>query len=69
MFIVLGLVLIAVGVVLRVAPRVPFLGRLPGDLFIQRDNFTFYFPIATCLAASLLLTVLAALFNHFLRPR
>jgi len=68
-FLALGVVFLAVGLPARISPRLPFLGRLPGDILIQRENFTFYFPLATCLAASLMLTVLAALFNHFMRPR
>jgi hypothetical protein len=40
------------------------LGRLPGDIFIQRDNFTFYFPLATMILISVLLTLLVNLFRR-----
>ncbi len=53
-----GLFLLLGGLVL-LAGRLPFLGRLPGDIRIEREGFTFYFPLVTCLLLSLLLTVLA----------
>lgn len=49
----LGLVLAAFGVLLTFAGRLPFkIGRLPGDIFVQGKNSTFYFPIVTCLILS-----------------
>ncbi|MGH7961249.1 MAG: DUF2905 domain-containing protein [Candidatus Binatia bacterium] len=56
--IVLGGVLLLVGVFLTCGGKIPWLGRLPGDLSIQRDNFSFYFPLATSLVVSVLLSVL-----------
>lgn len=56
--IILGLVIALVGGLLILAPRVPFLGRLPGDISLQRDGFSLYIPIATSLLLSLALTVL-----------
>jgi hypothetical protein len=55
--VVMGLVVALVGVVLMVAGRVSWLGRLPGDLYIQRGNWSFYFPLATSVVVSVLLTV------------
>lgn len=55
--IVLGLVLAATGVVLTLAGRVPGLGRLPGDIEIQRGSWTFYFPLATSILLSVILTL------------
>ena len=57
LLILAGLGLAAVGVVLILAGRVPFLGRLPGDIVIQRDNWTLFFPLATMLLLSLVLTL------------
>ena len=57
LLILAGLGLAAVGVVLVFAGRVPFLGRLPGDIVIQRDNWTLYFPLVTMLLLSLVLTL------------
>ena len=62
--IVIGLVIVAVGGVLLVAGRVPWLGRLPGDIYIQRGNFSFYFPVVTSLIVSVLLTLLFWLFSR-----
>jgi uncharacterized protein YybS (DUF2232 family) len=56
--IILGLVLAATGVALTFAPRVPWLGRLPGDVQIQRGSWTFYFPLATSVLLSVVLTVI-----------
>ena len=50
--ILLGGVLVVVGVLLTLGGKLPWLGRLPGDIIIQRDNFTFYFPLATSILLS-----------------
>ncbi|HEY2993025.1 MAG TPA: DUF2905 domain-containing protein [Methylomirabilota bacterium] len=57
MLIVLGVVIAAVGVVVVLAGRVPGLGRLPGDIHVERGNWTFYFPLGTSIVLSLLLTL------------
>jgi len=56
--ILLGVILTGFGVVLLIAPKVPWLGRLPGDILIERERFSFYFPLASCLLASLLLSAI-----------
>ena len=63
-FIVLGLVLLAVGLILNFAGHWSFLklGRLPGDLVFKRDNWTFYLPLTTSLALSILLTLALSFF-------
>jgi hypothetical protein len=53
-----GVVLALVGSLLVFANKVPFLGRLPGDMIIQRKNFTFYFPLATSIIISLVLSLI-----------
>jgi len=58
LLIVFGLLIAGVGVVLLLAGRVSWLGRLPGDVHVQRGNWTFYFPLATSLLVSLVLTVI-----------
>jgi hypothetical protein len=60
--ILLGVVAVVVGVALLFLPRIPWLGRLPGDIVVQRERFTFYFPLATSLIVSIVLTVLLNLF-------
>jgi hypothetical protein len=57
LLLVLGLIIAAVGAVLLLAGRVPWVGRLPGDIHVQRGNWTFYFPLATSLLLSVVLTV------------
>ena len=59
-----GVVLVVLGGLLFLAGKVPFLGRLPGDLVIERKNFTFYFPLATSILLSILLTFLLSLFGR-----
>jgi hypothetical protein len=61
---VMGLVVAAVGVVLMVAGRVPGLGRLPGDIYVQRGHWSFYFPLMTSIVVSVLLTLLFWLFGR-----
>ena len=59
-----GVLLVILGAILLVAGnlsgKVPWLGRLPGDIYIRRANWTFYFPLATSLVISLILTLLAS---------
>jgi hypothetical protein len=55
--VVLGLVVVALGVVLLLVGRVPWIGRLPGDIHLQRGNWTFYFPLGTSILLSIVLTL------------
>ena len=59
-----GLLLVLVGAVLLLAPKIPWLGKLPGDIVIKRDNFSFYFPLGTCILISLILSLLLYLFRR-----
>ena len=61
---VLGAFLVVIGLVLMLGGRIPGFGRLPGDIVVRRGNFTFYFPLVTCLLLSLLLTALFALLRR-----
>ncbi|HSR36340.1 MAG TPA: DUF2905 domain-containing protein, partial [Desulfurivibrionaceae bacterium] len=56
--IILGLVIAALGALLTLAGKLPWLGRLPGDIYVKRENFTFYFPLATSILISLLLSLI-----------
>ncbi len=56
--VITGIIIIVLGIVLMLAGKVPFLGRLPGDIVIERKNFTFYFPLATSILLSVILTLL-----------
>jgi membrane protein implicated in regulation of membrane protease activity len=59
-----GGVLFAVGLLLTLAGRLPWLGRLPGDIVLERGPVTFYFPIATSIIVSVALTLLFWLFRR-----
>ena len=61
---ILGLVLAVAGAVLWKTGGLGGLGRLPGDIFVQRGKGTFYFPILTCLVVSAVLTLLTWLFRR-----
>lgn len=64
LLIVSGLALAGLGALLLFAGKIPFLGRLPGDLVIERPGFSFYFPLGTCLVLSLLLSLVLWLFRR-----
>ena len=59
-----GIVIAAFGGLFLLSGKIPWLGRLPGDIFFQRKNYSFYFPLATSLLISLLLTILFWLFGR-----
>ncbi len=63
--VLLGAVILVVGLLLLFAGKVPFLGRLPGDIVIKRQNFTFYFPLATSIILSLLISFILCLIGKF----
>lgn len=62
MLISLGAFLLFLGVLVLLFGKISGMGRLPGDIFIKRENFTFYFPLATSILLSVLLTVLLNIF-------
>ena len=59
----LGLLVAAVGLVLSFADKLPWLGHLPGDITIQREGFSFYFPLTTCIIVSIVISLVL----YFLR--
>ena len=63
MLIVAGIILISMGLLFLFAGKIPFLGRLPGDISIQKERFGFYFPITTCIIISIMITILFAIFR------
>jgi len=62
--VLLGLLLMAAGALLWVLGRVPYVGRLPGDIYIRRGNASFYFPLATCVILSLVVSVILSLMRR-----
>ncbi|PIV84783.1 MAG: DUF2905 domain-containing protein [Nitrospirae bacterium CG17_big_fil_post_rev_8_21_14_2_50_50_9] len=53
-----GFLLVLIGGMLLLAGKIPWLGRLPGDIFIRKKNFTFYFPLTTSIILSIILFLL-----------
>jgi hypothetical protein len=62
--ILIGLAIAALGAMLWLFSGVPFLGRLPGDIYLRRGNFTFYFPVVTCIVLSILGSLIFALLRR-----
>lgn len=62
--ILLGGLLVVIGVLLTFGGKLPWLGRLPGDIVIERDHFTFYFPIMTSIMISVILSLLFLFFRR-----
>jgi hypothetical protein len=65
--VIVGLVIAALGAVWLLAPYIPWLGRLPGDIAVERPNFRFYFPVVTCIVLSVLLTGIMWLVRYLSR--
>ena len=63
MLIVVGVVFIIMGLAFLFGDKIPFLGRLPGDISIQKERFSFYFPITTCIIISIVLSIIFAIFR------
>ena len=61
--VVVGIVLVVVGLLFSLGGKIPWLGHLPGDIYIQRGRFTFFFPVTTCLFISIIITLVL----YFLR--
>lgn len=59
-----GLILLVVGVILSIAGKLPWLGNLPGDITIQRERSTFYFPITTCIVVSAVISLVLYFFRR-----
>jgi hypothetical protein len=63
-FFVVGLLFLSLSGLILLISKIPFTGRLPGDIVIRRENFTFYFPIMTSILLSLLLSLILFLFQR-----
>lgn len=61
--ILIGAVLVLTGLIMNFAGKIPGVGRLPGDILIRRENFSFYFPITTSILISLVLTLVFSFLN------
>jgi hypothetical protein len=63
LFIFAGIFIVILGVLFLFGDKIPFLGKLPGDIYIKKKNFTFYFPIVTSLLLSLIISLIIYLFR------
>jgi hypothetical protein len=63
---IVGGIIVVLGLILIFSHHIPFFGKLPGDIFVKRDGFSFYFPIVTLLILSILITIIVNVILHFL---
>jgi len=63
MLVLLGVFIVLIGLLLMMGDKIPWIGRLPGDIVIKKEKFTFYFPLTTSILISLLITLFFALFR------
>ncbi|OQX83871.1 MAG: hypothetical protein B6D53_01460 [Candidatus Omnitrophica bacterium 4484_49] len=62
--ILVGLIIIGLGVLLLLFEKIPFLGKLPGDIIVRKKNFSFYFPITTSIIISIILSIILNLLSR-----
>jgi hypothetical protein len=63
LLVLLGVFIVLMGLLLMVGDKIPWIGKLPGDLLIKKEKFTFYFPLTTSILISIILTLLFTLFR------
>ena len=63
---IVGGIIVISGLILIFSQPIPFLGKLPGDIFVKKEGFSFYFPIVTLLILSILVTIIVNVILHFL---
>ena len=63
LLILIGVFIVAIGVLLLIGEKIPWIGKLPGDIVIKKEKFTFYFPITTSIILSILVTLLFTFFR------
>ena len=63
---IVGGIIVVLGLILVFSQHIPFLGKLPGDILVKKNGFSFYFPIVTMLILSILITVIVNVILHFL---
>lgn len=62
-FIIFGVMLVIVGLVFMFGDKIPYVGKLPGDIYIKKERFSFYFPITTSIIISIILTIIFSIFR------
>lgn len=61
-FITVGIFLVLIGIVFSLIGKLPYIGKLPGDIYIKKERFVFYFPLVTSIIISIILTIILNLF-------
>jgi hypothetical protein len=62
--ILVGIIIVLFGAFITFSQKIPFLGKLPGDIFYSKNGFTFYFPLATSILLSIIVSVILYLFRR-----
>jgi len=62
--IIIGIIIVIIGLFITYGPKVPYLGKLPGDIYYKKDNFVFYFPLATSIIISIVLSLILYFFTR-----
>jgi hypothetical protein len=62
--VLVGIAIVVIGIAIWGLSSIPYIGRLPGDVYVRRGNFTFYFPLATCILISIIATILFSLMRR-----
>jgi len=65
LLIVLGVILIVAGILVTYYDKIPFFGKLPGDISVERGNFRLFFPVTTSIIISVIVSIILALINRF----
>jgi hypothetical protein len=67
LLLVVGAIIIVLGLVFIFSQHIPFLGKMPGDITIRKDEGSFYFPVVTCIILSIVLTIVINIIMHFIK--
>lgn len=62
--IIIGMIIVVAGLFITYGPRIPYLGKLPGDIYYRKDDFVFYFPLATSIVISVILSLVIYLISR-----
>ena len=62
--VLIGISILLIGLLMWGVSSLPYIGRLPGDIYFRRGNFSFYFPLATCILISIIATILFSLMRR-----
>lgn len=65
--IIIGIIIVVLGFIFAFGERIPFLGKLPGDIVIKKDGISFYFPVVTLLLLSVVLTLIINFILRFIK--